>query len=128
MSSLVNTDLAAASTGSNSHLFYQQNSKIIHTQSGGGNTWTVETTPVGEDAKSSGAAITAYYVEKDANFSKKPTVGLYLGRKLGIYCLEHTTEHILLASCSVHGSEWLSCREGEAFEWGFGKLAEYNPS
>ncbi|KAB8302169.1 hypothetical protein EYC80_005616 [Monilinia laxa] len=76
MSSLLSSELAAVSIGNDIHLFYQNGQEILETSSANGQSWAQDTTTIAKDANYAGSAITAYYVDKDANFSKAHTIHL----------------------------------------------------
>lgn len=74
--SIVDTDLAPVTTnGTNLYLYYQDaQGQIVETYSSDGKSWQKSSDPVATNARFSPASpITAYYVEKDANFSNKST-------------------------------------------------------
>lgn len=75
--SIVDTDLAPVTTnGTNLYLYYQDaQGQIVETYSSDGKSWQKSSDPVATNARSSPASpITAYYVERDANFDGKSTV------------------------------------------------------
>ncbi|QSZ35227.1 hypothetical protein DSL72_008096 [Monilinia vaccinii-corymbosi] len=74
MPSHLSSELAVVSIGNDIHLFYQNDQKILETRYTNGQAWAQDETPVATDGKSAGSAITAYYVDKDANFSNAHTI------------------------------------------------------
>ncbi|KAE8139373.1 hypothetical protein BDV38DRAFT_291441 [Aspergillus pseudotamarii] len=82
MSSLVNTALAAVTTnGKDGFLYYQNGQDILEAHSESGASWTAKASTVTSNAASGGSALTAYYVEHDADFQNKSTIHVvYLDR------------------------------------------------
>ncbi|KAJ1711539.1 hypothetical protein AFGD_008259 [Aspergillus flavus] len=82
MSSLLNTALAAVTTdGKDSFLYYQNGQDILEAHSASGSSWTAKASTVTSNAASGGSALTAYYVEHDADFQNKSTIHVvYLDR------------------------------------------------
>ena len=79
MSSLLNTALAAVTTdGKDSFLYYQNGQDILEAHSASGSSWTAKASTVTSNAASGGSALTAYYVEHDADFQNKSTVCISL--------------------------------------------------
>ncbi|ESZ96295.1 developmental-specific protein Ssp1 [Sclerotinia borealis F-4128] len=76
MPSLLTTELAVVSVGTDIHLFYQNGQDIFETHSANGQAWVQDTTPIAKDGDYAGSAITAYYVDKDANFYNAHTIHL----------------------------------------------------
>lgn len=74
MPSILNTDLAGVADGSVLHLFYQDDQgNISEAYSEDGSTWKVSPTTVGTGAVN-GTPITAYDVDRDADYGQKQTV------------------------------------------------------
>ncbi|KAE8396362.1 hypothetical protein BDV23DRAFT_168176 [Aspergillus alliaceus] len=75
MSSLVNTALAAVTTnGKDSYLYYQSGQEIREAHSETGSSWTAVASTVATNASGGGSALTAYYVNQDADFGKQATI------------------------------------------------------
>ncbi|KAE8154834.1 hypothetical protein BDV25DRAFT_82766 [Aspergillus avenaceus] len=75
MSSLPNTVLAAVTTnGSDSYLYYQSGREIREAHSETGSSWTAVASTVATNASGGGSALTAYYVDEDADFDKQATI------------------------------------------------------
>jgi len=75
--SLQSTDIAVVSAGSTMYAYFQGNdTKIYEVKSSDGKEWTKSPTVVTDSADGNGSALTAYYVQYDGVFDKKPTVSL----------------------------------------------------
>ncbi|KAE8352508.1 hypothetical protein BDV28DRAFT_157833 [Aspergillus coremiiformis] len=75
MSSLVNTALAALTTnGEDSYLYYQNGQEIREAHSESGSSWTANASTVATNGSYGGSALTAYYVNKDADFDNQATI------------------------------------------------------
>ncbi|KAE8154064.1 hypothetical protein BDV25DRAFT_167773 [Aspergillus avenaceus] len=75
MSSIVNTALAAVQTnGQDSYLYYQSGQEIREAHSASGTSWTANASTVASNAASTGSAMTAYYVDRDADFGNRSTI------------------------------------------------------
>ncbi|OTA69476.1 hypothetical protein K449DRAFT_428923 [Hypoxylon sp. EC38] len=74
MPSLINSDLAAVSTGSGLYLYYQNDKSLHETYSADGKSWTASSTTVSDDLSDEGSPITAYYVKYDGSMDKKETI------------------------------------------------------
>ncbi|OTA97945.1 hypothetical protein M434DRAFT_26343 [Hypoxylon sp. CO27-5] len=74
MPSLINSDLAAVSTGSGLYLYYQNDRSLHETYSADGKSWTASSTIVSDDLSDEGSPITAYYVKYDGSMDKKETI------------------------------------------------------
>lgn len=70
MASLTNTDLAAVSTDTGIHLYYQKGAQILEAQTANGSVWTTSTAVVGDKAQDGGSPIAAYYVTHDGTSNK----------------------------------------------------------
>lgn len=75
--SLVSSDFSVATAGNVLHLFYQNGTKIYEVRStNGGSAWTAQDEVIAEDANpNNGSAMTAYFVDKDADYGSQQTVG-----------------------------------------------------
>lgn len=75
--SLLSTDLAVATAGNILHLFFQNGTKIFEARSpDGGSAWTTQDEVIAEDGNYSGSAMTAYFVDKDADHGNQQTIHL----------------------------------------------------
>ncbi|PQE04601.1 fucose-specific lectin protein [Rutstroemia sp. NJR-2017a BBW] len=76
--SLVTTDLPVATAGNGLHLFYQNGAKIYEVRSSNsGSAWTAQDEVIAEDGNpNTGSAMTACFVEKDADYGGQQTIHL----------------------------------------------------
>jgi hypothetical protein len=73
--SLLSTDLAVATAGNVLHLFYQNGTKIHEARStDGGTVWATQDEVIAEDGNYNGSAMTAYFVDKDADYGSQQTI------------------------------------------------------
>jgi len=74
--SLMNSDLAAVSTGEKLYLYYQDNgNKIREASFSPGGSWESSSTVVADDCNgNSGSAITAYFIPHDSSFLNEATI------------------------------------------------------
>jgi hypothetical protein len=74
--SLVTTDLPVATANNVLHLFYQNGAKIYEVHSpNSGSAWTAQDEVIAEDGNpNNGSAMTAYFVDKDADYGSQQTV------------------------------------------------------
>jgi len=75
--SLLTTELAVATAGEVLHVFFQDGQNLLEARSAdGGQAWSTQDTIIAQDGAYSGSAMTAYYVDKDANFNNQATIHL----------------------------------------------------
>ncbi|KAI1142790.1 hypothetical protein F5Y05DRAFT_366187 [Hypoxylon sp. FL0543] len=74
MAPLINSDLAAVSTGSTLYLYYQDGQSIRETSSQDGKSWTASSTTVSDELSPDGSPFTAYHVKYDGSLDSKETI------------------------------------------------------
>lgn len=75
--SILTSELAIATAGEVLHCFFQDGQNILEARSAdGGLAWATEEATIAKDGNYSGSAMTAHYVDKDANFKDNQTIHL----------------------------------------------------